>query len=83
MKLLAPLYKARNYPSSLSAEERLAWEQHVSQLLFDGGPQSALSTYFSRLQELAAGTLTSQQEYLLEELQLYGESVMPSDIIEQ
>lgn len=83
LKLLAPLYKARNYPASLSAEERQAWEQHVSKQLFSGGPESRLSRYFARLQELAATPLSSNQEYLLEELQLYGESIMPSDISEQ
>jgi exodeoxyribonuclease-1 len=83
LQQLAPLYKARNYPQTLSSDERAAWEQHVSRQLFEGGSSSKLSKYFACLQELAAGTLTSQQEYLLEELQLYGESVMPSDISEQ
>ncbi|MDB5169680.1 MAG: Exodeoxyribonuclease [Candidatus Saccharibacteria bacterium] len=83
LQQLVPLYKARNYPQSLSADERQAWEQHISGQLFDGGPSSKLSKYFARLQQLASGTLTSQQEYILEELQLYGESVMPSDITEQ
>lgn len=83
LQQLAPLYKARNYPQALSSDERAAWEQHISRQLFEGGPDSKLSKYFGRLQELASDTLTSQQEYLLEELQLYGESVMPSDISEQ
>jgi exodeoxyribonuclease-1 len=83
LQQMAPLYKARNFPQSLSTDERAAWEQHVSRQLFEGGPSSKLSKYFARLQELATGTLTSQQEYLLEELQLYGESVMPSDSSEQ
>lgn len=83
LKQLLPLYKARNYPRHLSAEERQAWERHVAEQLFEGGQNSTLSKYFARLQALAAGQLTSQQEYLLEELQLYGESVMPSDISEQ
>lgn len=83
LQLMAPLYKARNYPQSLSADERQVWEQHISSQLYSGGANSRLSKYFGRLQELAAGTLTSQQEFLLEELQLYGESVMPSDVSEQ
>ncbi len=82
LKQLAPLYKARNYPRTLSADERQAWEKHISGQLFEGGQDSKLSKYFTRLQELAADTLSSQQEYLLEELQLYGESVVPSDIAE-
>lgn len=83
LQQMAPLYKARNYPASLSADERQVWEQHVSRLLFEGGTTSRLSQYFARLQELAATPLTSEKEYLLEELQLYGESIMPSDFTEQ
>jgi exodeoxyribonuclease I len=79
LQQLAPLYKARNYPQALSTDERQAWEQHVAAQLFEGGQNSRLSKYFARLQQLAAGKLTSEQEYLLEELQLYGESIMPSD----
>lgn len=83
LQQLAPLYKARNYPQALSAEEREAWETHISEQLFNGGPNSQLSRYFGRLQELASGALSSQQEFIIEELQLYGESVMPSDITEK
>lgn len=83
LQTLIPLYKARNYPQHLSVEERQVWEKYVSERLFEGGQNSRLSQYFTRLQELAAGQLTSQQEYLLEELQLYGESIMPSDVSEQ
>lgn len=82
LQQLAPLYKARNHPQALSGEERQAWEAHVSRSLFEGGQSSRLSKYFARLQQLAKGTLTPQQEYLLEELQLYGESIMPSDIVD-
>lgn len=81
LQVMSSLYKARNYPSALSSEERAEWEQHVAKQLFNGGQNSAVARYFSRLQELAAGAkLTSEQEYLLEELQLYAESIVPSDI---
>lgn len=78
LKMLLPRYKARNFPASLSSEERAAWEVFIAQKLFDGGPSSRLAKYFGRLQQLAQGRLTPQQEYLLTELQLYGESIMPS-----
>jgi exodeoxyribonuclease-1 len=75
---LLPLYKARNYPKQLTAEEREAWEQFRARKLFTGGQQSKLVKYFARLQEVAAGgNLTGHQEYLLEELKLYAESIMP------
>lgn len=76
---LLPLYKARNFPKSLSSEERAAWEEFCNKKLLAGGAESRLAKYFARLQELAKEKLTSEQQYLLEELQLYGESIMPSD----
>jgi exodeoxyribonuclease-1 len=76
---LLPLYKARNFPQALTAEEREHWEQFREQKLLGGGQQSAMAKYFARLQELASKTeLTGEQRYLLEELQLYAESIMPA-----
>lgn len=80
LRQLLPLYKARNYPDALDVEERRQWEGFIHHRLLDGGRSSRLARYFGRLQELAAksGT-TSQQRYLLEELQLYGQSIVPVD----
>lgn len=76
---LLPLYKARNFLHTLSQEEREAWEQHRYQALMSGGEQSRVSKFFKRLGELAARTnLTQEQQYLIQELQLYGESILPS-----
>lgn len=77
LKSLLPLYKARNFPRSLDDTERVAWEAFCQQQLFDGGTASRLAKYFARLEELAAGKLTGHQQYLLEELQLYGQSIVP------
>jgi exodeoxyribonuclease-1 len=79
LKSLLPLYKARNYPASLDSEERAQWDNFCRQQLFEGGSDSRLAKYFARLAELAEGKLTDQQKYLLEELQLYGQSIVPSD----
>jgi exodeoxyribonuclease-1 len=79
LKAMLPLYKARNYPSHLTDEERAAWEEFIKRRLFEGGDKSKLAKYFARLAELAQGKLTSGQQFLLEELQLYGQSIMPSD----
>ena len=79
LKSLLPLYKARNYPASLADDERAAWDGFCAQRLFDGGPSSRLAKYFARLGELSEGKLTGQQQYLLEELQLYGQSIVPAD----
>ena len=77
LRALVPRYKARNYPASLDDSERQAWEAFCRQRLFDGGQQSALAQYFAKLQQLAA-TASEEQSYLLEELQLYGQSLMPA-----
>ncbi len=79
LKALLPLYVARNYPKALTAEQRQAWEEHVGRQLFDGGPNSRLARFFARLQALASETTTPEQTFLLEELRLYGESIMPTD----
>ncbi len=75
---LLPLYKARNFPKSLSGEERQEWERFRTQRLLGGGKNSKLAKYFERLQDVVAkGGLTGHQEYLIEELKLYAESIMP------
>ncbi len=79
LSTLLPLYKARNYPKLLTGEEREAWEQFCARRLLDGGQHSKMARFFARLQELAAREhLTTHQEYLLEELKLYAESIMPA-----
>jgi exodeoxyribonuclease I len=78
LEALLPLYKARNYPKLLSSEERAEWEAFRQRKLMAGGQNSKLAKYFSRLQDVVAkGGLTGHQEYLLQELQLYAESIMP------
>ncbi len=75
---LVPLYKARNFPMSLSDEERTAWEAYRSTTLLGGGASSRMAKFGERLRELATREhLTGEQSYLLEELQLYAQSIMP------
>ncbi len=81
LNALLPLYKARNYPTTLHDDERLAWEQFRERKLLSGKDVSRMARYFNRLAELAAQeSLTSEQRYLLEELQLYGQSIMPTEL---
>ncbi len=78
LEALLPLYKARNYPKSLSGEEREQWDAFCNQQLLGGGQHSRMAKYLGRLQDIVSkGDLTSHQEYLLEELKLYAESIMP------
>ncbi len=81
LEAMLPLYKARNYSKSLSSEERETWEQFRAHKLLSGGQHSKIARYFARLQEVAArGGLTGHQEYLLEELKLYAESILPEQV---
>jgi exodeoxyribonuclease I len=79
LKNLLPLYKARNFPSNLTDEERTAWDEFCHRQLLEGGTESRLAKYFARLAELAQTKLNGEQKFLLEELQLYGQSIMPVD----
>lgn len=78
LKLLLPLYKARNFPGALSDEERVWWETFRAKRLLDGGEASRAAKYFKRIEELSKQPrLSKEQKYLLEELNLYGQSILP------
>ncbi|HEY5806000.1 MAG TPA: exodeoxyribonuclease I [Candidatus Saccharimonadales bacterium] len=78
LEALLPLYKARNYPKLLTPEEREAWEKFRFRKIFAGGQQGKLAQYLARLQEVAGKDgLTGHQQYLLEELKLYAQSIVP------
>jgi len=62
-------YKARSYPQTLSDDERQKWEQYRAQKL-----QSALPKYLQTLQKMSQGSFDS---FILEELQLWAESILP------
>lgn len=74
---LLPRYKARNFAGSLTDDERAAWEAYRHHVLLDGGTESRLAKFMHRLGELAESPAGQEKRYLLEELQLYAESVMP------
>jgi exonuclease I len=76
---LLPLYKARNYSQALTGEERAVWDDFCHKRLLEGDTDSRLAKYFARLKELAGTGLSDEQAYLLEELKLYGESIVPVD----
>ncbi len=64
-------YKARWFPRSLSEDEQQQWEAYRAQKL-----SAALPSY---LETLAKLTETSTDTFLLEELQLWAESIAPTD----
>jgi len=77
LQTILPRYKARNFAANLTDEERTNWEHYRYQTLMDGGTESRLAKYMHRLAELAKTEAGSDKRYLLEELQLYAESIMP------
>ena len=73
---LAPLllhYKARNFPRSLSEDDLAQWEAWRAQHL-----QAQLPGFMASLQRLAP-TATDGQQFILQELQLWAEAVLPAD----
>ena len=80
---LLPLYIARNFPSSLTDEQRQEWEEYRRKKLLFGNENSVVARYFSQLQILSqSSTMTKDQRFLLEELQLWGESIIPEIDVE-
>ena len=69
-------YKARSFPRSLSADESAAWEKwRVAHL------QAQLPGFMKSLQRIAKKSdLTDNQQFILQELQLWLESIAPSDL---
>lgn len=77
---LLPLYKARNFPGSLTESEHRLWDQYRSKKLLAGGENSRLAGYFNRLKALSGQTdMSKNTQYLLEELRLYGQSIIPAE----
>jgi exodeoxyribonuclease-1 len=78
LELLLPLFKARNYPKSLSQDEQQWWENFRAKRLLQGGVASPATLYFKKIEELAGNNrLSKKDQYLLEELKLYGQSIVP------
>ena len=73
---LAPLllhYKARNFPRSLSEDDLVQWEAWRAQHL-----QAQLPQFMAFLQRLAP-TATDEQQFILQELQLWAEAILPTE----
>jgi exodeoxyribonuclease-1 len=76
LKLLLPLYKARNYPKFLDDQEKREWDGFCRTKLISTG---LADKFFKRLEELAATPgLDGEKQYLLEELNLYAQSTISS-----
>lgn len=65
-------YKARSFPKALSAGERIEWEKWRSERI-----RAQLPTFMQSLQRVSA--TGSADDFMLQELQLWVEAVMPED----
>ena len=73
---LTPLllhYKVRNFPRSLSEDDLAQWEAWRAQHL-----QAQLPQFMASLQRLAP-TATDEQQFMLQELQLWAEAILPTE----
>jgi exodeoxyribonuclease-1 len=72
-------FRARNHPDTLTGEEMERWEEFRSQrLMHPKKGWRSLEAYAQQLQRLAADPeLTPEKRHILEELHLYGESIIP------
>jgi len=68
-------YKARNFPGSLAEDETVAWEKWRSAKITAGLP-----VFTKSLQSLSASVTDSEKQFVLQELQLWAESILPSDL---
>lgn len=77
LKQIYPRYKARNYPNALSSDERIEYDEYRKNRL-----NRQLPGFLKDLTEQSKITnLSSDQKYVLEELNLWMESILPdSDI---
>lgn len=64
-------YKARNYPKSLSEDEGMQWESWRAERITNRLPA------FMKSLGAAAKRATDEQEFVLQELQLWAESIIP------
>jgi exodeoxyribonuclease-1 len=67
-------YKARNFPGSLAQDEIIAWEKWRSQKISESMPE-----FIKSIQKLSATITDEGKQFILQELQLWAESVMPAD----
>jgi exodeoxyribonuclease-1 len=71
-------YKARNFPKTLAEDESIAWETWRANKI-----TRSLPAFLKSLQTLSAAVTDNNKQFVLQELQLWAESVLPADIENQ
>jgi len=67
-------YKARNYPRSLAEDEVALWEEWRGERI-----RRQLPAFMTRLQQLSTTISDESKQFVLQELQLWAESIVPID----
>lgn len=66
-------YKARSFPKSLSSQEKQIWEEYRAKNI-----QKMMPKFIQEFQEIVARQdLSSKEEFILEEIKLWLENIMP------
>lgn len=71
-------YKARNYPRALTEDESRSWEQWRTNRI-----TGQLPGFMKSLHKLAATELDDHKQFVLQEMQLWLESIAPTDMSNQ
>ncbi len=67
-------YKGRNFPQALSETERAEWEAYRAERISRDMPK-----YLETIAQLAKQAKTTNTHFILEELQLWAESIAPAE----
>jgi len=71
-------YKARSFPKTLSGDEIASWEQWRTARI-----QKQLPGFMKSFQRLSKSQLSDEKQFILQELQLWLESIAPADTSNQ
>lgn len=74
LKHLLPIYKARNFPQSLTIQEKAYWQKFKASKL-----EASKGNFARQLEGLKFRSLTNEQKALLNDLNFYAESVLPKE----
>ena len=77
---LYPLYVSRNFPENKTDDINKSWQKHRLEYFYSGGKNSRAEIYHQKISEILSDPkITSDKRYLMEELKLWAEAIMPVD----
>ena len=77
---LYPLYVSRNFPENKTDDINKSWQKQRLEYFYSGGKNSRAEIYHQKISEILSDPkITSDKRYLMEELKLWAEAIMPVD----